>query len=427
MVATFFARGDTATPVKASLTAVAVNIAFKIVLMGPLAQVGLALATAIGAWINLAAGRLVRRRARACSRSMRGCRGDARAVRLAATDSRGSRCGWRADPLLARFCRMRACATRSTLAGAGASAERASMRRALLAIFAAIGARCRSGTDPSTPDAAIVAYAERCAGPTHHARLTCARRLSRRDHLVRLRYNVLGCPYRRRDLDGVLMAAIALAPLRFCGRAAVAVASRRPAARRQQPAPRRRRRPSRSPSRSKQTVIDQDEYVGRFVAVDSVEVRARVSGYLEKVHFTDGQLVKQGDLLFTIDKRPFQNALDQARANLATGARQSLVRRGRPRARAATLVRERTISEQVFEQRTQAKRTAEASVAAQRSRGATGRARSRIHRIARAGRRPHRRPPRLARQSGDRRHRRHHDAARHHRLDRSDPLRVHLR
>jgi putative peptidoglycan lipid II flippase len=52
VVATFFARGDTATPVKAALTAVPVNIAFKIMLMGPLAQVGLALATTIGAWIN---------------------------------------------------------------------------------------------------------------------------------------------------------------------------------------------------------------------------------------------------------------------------------------------------------------------------------------------------------------------------------------
>lgn len=52
-VATFFARGDTATPVKASLTAAAVNIAFKILLMGSMAQVGLALATAIGAWVNL--------------------------------------------------------------------------------------------------------------------------------------------------------------------------------------------------------------------------------------------------------------------------------------------------------------------------------------------------------------------------------------
>lgn len=52
-VATFFARGDTATPVKAALVAAAVNIAFKFLLMGPLAQVGLALATSIGAWINL--------------------------------------------------------------------------------------------------------------------------------------------------------------------------------------------------------------------------------------------------------------------------------------------------------------------------------------------------------------------------------------
>ena len=52
-VATFFARGDTATPVKAALIAAAVNIGFKFLLMGPLAQVGLALATSIGAWINL--------------------------------------------------------------------------------------------------------------------------------------------------------------------------------------------------------------------------------------------------------------------------------------------------------------------------------------------------------------------------------------
>jgi multidrug efflux pump subunit AcrA (membrane-fusion protein) len=65
------------------------------------------------------------------------------------------------------------------------------------------------------------------------------------------------------------------------------------------------------------TVIDQDEYVGRFVAVDSVEVRSRVSGYLSEIHFTDGQMVKKGDLLFVIDHRPFQIALDQMRANLA--------------------------------------------------------------------------------------------------------------
>lgn len=65
---------------------------------------------------------------------------------------------------------------------------------------------------------------------------------------------------------------------------------------------------------TKKTVFDFDEYVGRFVAVNSVEVRARVSGYLDKVHFKDGQIVKQGDLLFSIDKRPFENASAQARA-----------------------------------------------------------------------------------------------------------------
>ena len=51
--APFYARGDTLTPVKAALLAAAVNIALKVVLMGPLAQVGLALATSVGAWINL--------------------------------------------------------------------------------------------------------------------------------------------------------------------------------------------------------------------------------------------------------------------------------------------------------------------------------------------------------------------------------------
>src|SRR5207237_9406908 len=53
VTATFLARGDTATPVKASLTAAAVNGGFKFLLMGSLAQVGLALATSIGAWLNL--------------------------------------------------------------------------------------------------------------------------------------------------------------------------------------------------------------------------------------------------------------------------------------------------------------------------------------------------------------------------------------
>src|ERR1700754_3606191 len=67
-----------------------------------------------------------------------------------------------------------------------------------------------------------------------------------------------------------------------------------------------------------QTVSDYDEYVGRFVALDSIEVRARVSGSLDQIHFTDGQIVKQGDLLFTIDRRPYENALAQSKASLAS-------------------------------------------------------------------------------------------------------------
>jgi RND family efflux transporter MFP subunit len=112
------------------------------------------------------------------------------------------------------------------------------------------------------------------------------------------------------------------------------------------------------------TIIDQDEYVGRFVAVDSVEIRARVSGYLDKIHFKDGEIVKQGDLLFTIDRRPFQNMLDQVRANLAQ-AKANLAFTEADLQRAQSLVRERTITEQLFDQRTQANRTAQAQVTAQ--------------------------------------------------------------
>jgi RND family efflux transporter MFP subunit len=113
----------------------------------------------------------------------------------------------------------------------------------------------------------------------------------------------------------------------------------------------------------KRTIVDQDEYVGRFVPIDSVEVRSRLSGYLASVHFTDGQLVKKGDLLFTIDRRPFQIVLEQARANLAQ-ARANLAYTENDLARGQQLVRDKTITEQTFDQRTQAKRVSEASVAA---------------------------------------------------------------
>jgi len=112
------------------------------------------------------------------------------------------------------------------------------------------------------------------------------------------------------------------------------------------------------------TVVDEDEYVGRFVAVDSVEVRARLSGYLTAIHFTDGQMVKKGDPLFTVDRRPFEIALEQMRANLAQ-ARANLAFTEADLARGQELLHNKTITEQTFDQRTQAKRVAEASVAAQ--------------------------------------------------------------
>jgi RND family efflux transporter MFP subunit len=111
------------------------------------------------------------------------------------------------------------------------------------------------------------------------------------------------------------------------------------------------------------TIVDQDEYVGRFVAVNAVEIRARVSGYLEEVHFRDGQLVKAGDLLFTIDKRPFQNTLAQAHATLEQ-SKANLAFAEADLARGQQLVRDKTITEQTFDQRTQAFRSAQASVAA---------------------------------------------------------------
>jgi RND family efflux transporter MFP subunit len=112
------------------------------------------------------------------------------------------------------------------------------------------------------------------------------------------------------------------------------------------------------------TVVDQDEYVGRFVAVNSVEIRARLSGYLAQIHFTDGQLVNKGDPLFTIDRRPFEIALEQMRANLAQ-ARANLSFAEGDLQRGQSLLTNKTITEQTYDQRTQAKSVAEAAVAAQ--------------------------------------------------------------
>ena len=64
-------------------------------------------------------------------------------------------------------------------------------------------------------------------------------------------------------------------------------------------------------------LVEWDEYTGQFAAKEYVEIRARVSGYLTEIHFEDGQIVKQGDLLFVIDPRPYEATLAAAQAQLA--------------------------------------------------------------------------------------------------------------
>src|SRR4051812_46298639 len=56
-------------------------------------------------------------------------------------------------------------------------------------------------------------------------------------------------------------------------------------------------------------ITEWDEFTGQFTAVDYVEIRARVSGYLTEIHFEDGQIVRKGDLLFVIDPRPYEAIL----------------------------------------------------------------------------------------------------------------------
>jgi RND family efflux transporter MFP subunit len=106
-----------------------------------------------------------------------------------------------------------------------------------------------------------------------------------------------------------------------------------------------------------------DEYVGRFAAVDSVEIRARVSGHLERVHFTDGALVRKGDPLFTIDQRPFEAARDQANADVQRARAQAELADAEFE-RARSLVERKAIAEALYEQRIQAQRAAQAQLQA---------------------------------------------------------------
>jgi len=97
-------------------------------------------------------------------------------------------------------------------------------------------------------------------------------------------------------------------------------------------------------------IVEWDEYTGRFAAPQTVEVQARVSGYLTEVNFTDGQLVKEGDLLFQIDPRPFERALEQARAELDQ-ARVRVSNATLDVERARPLLKQEHISQKAFDDR----------------------------------------------------------------------------
>lgn len=110
-----------------------------------------------------------------------------------------------------------------------------------------------------------------------------------------------------------------------------------------------------------QEIIDWDEYTGRFDAVEFVEIRARVSGYLTDIGFRDGQDVAKGDKLFSIDSRPFERALEQAQAELFAAKTKVEnanldVDRGRP------LIEKKVISDKVFDDRMNLLREASAAV-----------------------------------------------------------------
>lgn len=110
-------------------------------------------------------------------------------------------------------------------------------------------------------------------------------------------------------------------------------------------------------------VTEWDEYTGRFRAVKSIDVRSRVSGYLESAHFTDGQVVEEGDLLFIIDPRPFEATVARAEANVIE-ARSRLDLANKDLVRSEELLKEGNISAQTHDSRIQGRDAAAAALAA---------------------------------------------------------------
>jgi multidrug efflux system membrane fusion protein len=111
---------------------------------------------------------------------------------------------------------------------------------------------------------------------------------------------------------------------------------------------------------TKRIVTDWDEFTGRFEAVEEVQVRARVGGFVTSVEFRDGAIVHAGDLLYVIDRRPFEAVAEQADGQLADArAKAELAKRELDRGLA--LVQTSAVSEQVVDQRRQALQAAHAA------------------------------------------------------------------
>jgi len=113
-------------------------------------------------------------------------------------------------------------------------------------------------------------------------------------------------------------------------------------------------------------IVDWDEFVGRFEAIEQVEVRPRVSGYVQSLGFRDGDIVKKGQLLFVIDPRPYQAALAQARADQTSAEAQAINARVELE-RAKTLLDKGFVSKSTYDSRLAQQRSADAAVAAARA------------------------------------------------------------
>jgi len=112
---------------------------------------------------------------------------------------------------------------------------------------------------------------------------------------------------------------------------------------------------------TKRTVTDWDEFTGRFDAVEEVQVRARVGGFVTNVEFRDGAFVNTGDLLYIIDSRPFEAVAEQAEGQLSDArARAELAKRELDRA--LTLNQTQAVSDSIVDQRRQALQAANASI-----------------------------------------------------------------